>query len=177
MIDTADVQLLPATEADLAYVMATERLPGYDALVGCWEEARHREVFADAQYDYLIARVGGEPVGFAILRGARAVDRVALVKRVAVSRPGLGIGKAMMRAVVDRVFATTATYRLAIGTFPDNLRARRVYESVGFVAEGVARGAAFFHGEHRDELNLAILRPDWVAARAAAPLAQSPARG
>ena len=83
---------------------------------------------------------------------------------MAVSRPGEGLGKAMMRAVVDHVFATTATHRLAIGTFPDNLRARRVYEAVGFVAEGVARGAAFFHGVHRDELNLAILRPDLLHA-------------
>ncbi len=177
MAGNPQVELVAATEADLAYVMATERLPGYEALVGRWDEARHREAFADGRYDYLIARAGGEPVGFAILRGARAADRVALVQRVAVSRPGEGLGKAMMRAVVDHVFATTATYRLAIGTFPDNLRARRVYEAVGFVAEGVARGAAFFHGEHRDELNLAILRPDWVAARTAAPLAQSPAPG
>lgn len=177
MFDNPQVELLAATEADLAYIMSTERLPGYEALVGRWDEARHREAFADERYDYLVARAGGEPVGFALVRGARAADRVALVKRVAVSRPGFGLGKAMMRALVDHVFETTDTHRLCIGTFPDNLRARRVYESVGFVAEGVARGAAFFHGVHRDELNLAILRPDWAAARAAAPLAQSPARG
>lgn len=177
MAGNRELELVLATEADLAFVMATERLPGYEALVGCWDETRHREALADGRYDYLIARVGGEPVGFVILRGARAADRVALVQRVAVSRPGEGLGKAMMRAVVDRVFGTTDTYRLCIGTFPDNLRARRVYESVGFVAEGVARGAAFFHGEHRDELNLAILRPDWVAARGTSPLAQNSSPG
>lgn len=172
-----ELELAAATLADLPFVMATERLPGYEALVGRWDEARHREALADGRYDYLISRLDGEPVGFAIVRGARAADRVALVKRVAVSRPGHGVGKAMMRAVVDHVFETTATHRLAIGAFPDNLRARRVYEAVGFVAEGVARGAAFFHGVHRDELNLAILRPDWAAARAAAPLAQIPGPG
>lgn len=172
-----DVELVSATEADLAYVMATERLPGYDALVGRWDEARHREALADGRYAYLLARAGGEPVGFAIVRGVHSADRVALVQRVAVSRPGEGLGKAMMRAVVGHVFETSATYRLCIGTFPDNLRARRVYEAVGFVAEGVARGAAFFHGVHRDELVLAILRPDWAAARAASPLARTPAPG
>ena len=177
MARNPDVELSPATGADIAYVMATERLPGYEALVGRWGEARHREAFADGQHSYLLARAGGEPVGFAILRGAHSADRVALVKRVAVSRPGEGIGKAMMRAVVTHVFETTVTHRLWIGVFPDNLRARRVYEAVGFVAEGVARGNAFFHGVYRDELILAILRPDWVAALTASPLAQNPAPG
>jgi RimJ/RimL family protein N-acetyltransferase len=60
------------------------------------------------------------------------------------------------------VFETTDAYRLWIGVFPDNLRARRAYEAVGFQPEGVARGSAFFHGEHRDELILSILRPEWV---------------
>ena len=68
----------------------------------------------------------------------------------------------MMRALVDAVFAETDAYRLWIGTFPDNLRARRAYEAVGFEAEGVARGSAFFQGEHRDELILSILRPQWA---------------
>ncbi len=177
MVGNPDVELLRATEADLAYVMATERLPGYDALVGRWDEARHREAIADGRHSYLLARVGCEPVGFTILRDAHSAERIALVKRVAVSRPGEGLGKAMMRAVVAHVFGTTVTHRLWIGVFPDNLRARRVYEAVGFVAEGVARGSAFFHGVHRDELILAILRPDWAAARTASPLAQNPAPG
>ena len=63
------------------------------------------------------------------------------------------------------MFAATDAYRLWIGTFPDNERARRAYEAAGFQAEGVARGSAFFQGKHRDELILSILRPEWEAAR------------
>jgi RimJ/RimL family protein N-acetyltransferase len=47
--------------------------------------------------------------------------------------------------------------------FPENARARRAYEAVGFRAEGVARGSAFFGGIYRDELIMAILRPEWTA--------------
>jgi RimJ/RimL family protein N-acetyltransferase len=70
-----------------------------------------------------------------------------------------------MRAVVDAAFCETDVHRLWIGCFPDNLRAQRSYEAVGFIAEGVARGSAFFHGEHRDELVLSLLRPEWEAGR------------
>ena len=46
-----------------------------------------------------------------------------------------------------------------------NLRARRAYEPMGFQAEGVARGNAFFGGIYRDELVMALLLPDWKERR------------
>jgi diamine N-acetyltransferase len=47
----------------------------------------------------------------------------------------------------------------------ENARARRAYVAVGFKAEGVARGSAFFGGAHRDELVMALLRPEWEARK------------
>jgi RimJ/RimL family protein N-acetyltransferase len=159
------VTLRRATAADIPFVMRTERLPGYDALVGRWDEARHAAALADRRYAYLVAEAGASPVGFAILRDWASPEQVTLVKRVAVAEPGRGFGTAMMRAVVDATFTETDVHRLWIGCFPENLRARRSYEAVGFVAEGIARGSAFFHGEHRDELVLSLLRPEWEARR------------
>lgn len=160
------LKLRRATELDIAFVMATERLEGYGELVGRWDEAQHAAALADPAYVHFIAETGGGPVGFALVRGWASPDRVTLVKRVAVALPGMGHGKAMMRAVADAAFAETDVHRLWIGCFPENMRARRTYEAVGFVAEGVARGNAFFLGRHRDELILAMLRPDWEARRA-----------
>jgi RimJ/RimL family protein N-acetyltransferase len=160
-----DLTLRRATSADIPLVMQAERLPGYDALVGRWDGAQHAAAIADARYAYFIAEADGRAVGFALLRDWAAADGVTLVKRVAIVEPGRGFGKAMMRGVVDATFEGTNAYRLWIGCFPDNLRARRTYEAVGFVAEGIARGNAFFHGQHRDELILAQLRPDWVTGR------------
>jgi hypothetical protein len=57
-------------------------------------------------------------------------------------------------------------HRVWLGVFPENERARRAYEAVGFKAEGVARGSAFFGGNYRDELIMAILRTEWTPARA-----------
>jgi RimJ/RimL family protein N-acetyltransferase len=161
------MNLRRATAADIPFVMRTERLPGYDALVGRWDEARHAAALAEPRYAYLVAEAGASPVGFAILRDWASPERVTLVKRVAVAEPGRGFGTAMMRAVVDAAFTETDVHRLWIGCFPDNPRARRSYEAVGFVAEGIARGSAFFHGEHRDELVLSLLRPQWEAEREA----------
>jgi len=153
--------LVRADAADIAFVMRTERLEGYDALVGRWDEARHRAALADPAYAYFLGVVDGEPVGFAILRGWAARERVTLVNRLAVVLPGQGHGRALLRAVVDTVFRETDAHRVWLGTFPDNWRARRAYAAVGFVPEGISRGSAFFGGLHRDELIMAVLRTEW----------------
>lgn len=151
--------------SDLPFIMETERLPGYDKLVGRWERADHESAFENPDYRYFLAMLGDEPVGFCLLRGWNAKDHVCLIKRAALSRTGAGIGRRMIAEVVSRIFTETDAWRCWIGCFPDNLRARKAYEAAGFTAEGIARGNAYFHGEHRDELILSILRPEWQAKR------------
>jgi diamine N-acetyltransferase len=155
-----------ASEVDLPFVMATERMDGYDALVGRWDEARHLAAMADDHYAYILARAGTTPVGFAIVRDWASPERVTCVKRIAVASPGNGVGRRLLNAAVDAIFANTDAHRVWLGVFPDNERARRAYEAAGFKAEGVARGSAFFGGVHRDELIMAIIRPEWTAASA-----------
>jgi RimJ/RimL family protein N-acetyltransferase len=72
-----------------------------------------------------------------------------------------------LAGLVDRVFTDTDAHRIWLGVFPDNDPARRAYEATGFKAEGLARGSAFFGGVYRDELIMALLRPEWSAGREA----------
>jgi RimJ/RimL family protein N-acetyltransferase len=159
------ILLSRGTEADIAFVMATERLPGYDKLVGHWSEPQHRAALCDERYAYFIACVAAEQIGFAIVRDWASAEHVACIKRIAVARPGAGYGKPFLAHLVDRIFSDTDAHRVWLGVFPDNARARRVYEGVGFKPEGIARGSAFFGGVYRDELIMALLRPEWSASR------------
>lgn len=155
-----------AAPGDVAAIMAIERLPGYESLVGRWDEDRHRVALADPAHALFVARRGRGVAGFAILRGWRAPERNTLLQRIAVAEPGRGDGRALLLAVMDRVFEETEAHRFHLGLFPHNARARRAYEAAGFVAEGISRGSAYLGGVHHDELIMAILRPDWVARRA-----------
>jgi RimJ/RimL family protein N-acetyltransferase len=153
--------------ADVAFIMAVERSDGYDKLVGRSDETWHRAALADQRYAYFLAFNGGERAGFAILRDWRAPERVTHIKRIAVATPGAGVGRTFLNLILDNVFGETEAYRLSLGLFPENIRARRAYESVGFKIEGVTRGSAYFDGVNRDELMMAILRPEWQALRGA----------
>ena len=84
---------------------------------------------------------------------------------MAVFPPGRGYGRALLAKVVDAVFEETQAWRIWLGVFPENTRARRAYEAAGFRPEGIARGYAFIGGVYRDELMMALLRPEWEARR------------
>ena len=155
------LKIVRADASAIPFIMATERIAGFESLVGRWDEAQHRAALGDSRYAYFVGFEGTMPIGFAIVRDWAASDRVTLIKRIAVSSPGGGYGRVLLVKIVDSVFEQTQAWRLWLGVFPDNLRARRAYEAVGFRAEGVARGSAFFGGIYRDELVMALLRPDW----------------
>jgi RimJ/RimL family protein N-acetyltransferase len=147
--------------------MATERTPGYEKLVGRWSEQQHRAALADSRYAYFVAEIAARKIGFVLVRDWNSAEHVTLIKRVAVAEPGKGHGKLLLAHLVDRIFRDTDIYRICLGLYPDNARARRAYESVGFKPEGISRGSAFFGGVHRDELVMALLRPEWSSDRLA----------
>ena len=164
-LTAAPVRLIRPTVADIPFIMATERIEGYEHLVGRSDEPWHRDTLDDPCFAYFVGYLDDAPIGFAILRDWGSPQQVTHIKRFAVVRPGQGLGKPLLRAVVDAVFAQSSAYRLSLGLFPENARARRAYEGAGFKPEGVSRGSAFFNGVNRDELVMSILRPEWAKTR------------
>jgi RimJ/RimL family protein N-acetyltransferase len=162
-VNAMTFDLVRGDETMIPFIMATERTPGFENLVGRWDEARHRAALSDGRHAYFVARDGGKPLGFAILRDWNSPEKVTLLKRIAVSDPGRGFGRSLLRNVIDVAYEETDVWRLWLGVFPENVRARRTYEALGFRAEGIARGSALFGGIHRDELVMALLRPEWQA--------------
>jgi RimJ/RimL family protein N-acetyltransferase len=164
-VNTGKFDVVRGDESMIPFIMATERTPAFESLVGRWDEQRHRAALSDGRHVYFVARKGEAAVGFAILRDWGSHERVVLVKRVAVSHPGHGYGGLLLSRVVNATFEETDAWRLWLGVFPENIRARRAYEAAGFRAEGIARGNAHEGGVYRDELIMALLRPDWQAAQ------------
>jgi RimJ/RimL family protein N-acetyltransferase len=151
---------------DIAAIMAIERLPGYDQLVGRWEADKHRAEMADPSVRYFALREDGALAGFAIVLGLADPNRRAHLKRIAVADPGRGAGARLLRGVIDLVFADTDTNRLDLDVFTGNDRAKRAYERAGFSAEGVLREHHRAEdGGYRDVWLMSILRREWEAAR------------
>jgi RimJ/RimL family protein N-acetyltransferase len=150
---------------DVPALMAIERLPGYDTLVGRWEAAKHEAELAHPGTRYFALRAGGRLAGFAIVH-LDDPDRRAHLKRIAVAEPGRGDGGRLLRGLIDQLFTETETNRLDLDVFEDNHRAMRAYVKAGFTAEGLLRE---YHrmadGSFRGIWLMSLLRREWLAAQ------------
>jgi diamine N-acetyltransferase len=161
------IAIRSATEEDLAFIMETERLPGYDRVVGRWEEELHRAEMIKAGTAYAIAERDGAPQGFGILQ--HLDDRFGNVhlKRIAVREPGSGIGRPLLEALLRLAFERPSTHRLWLTVAPHNPRAQHLYGNVGFQQEGIYREAYMDRdGKRFSPIVMSILRPEWEAGRA-----------
>ena len=73
-----------------------------------------------------------------------------------------GLGTEAARLVLAHGFEQLALHRIALEVYAFNPRARRVYEKLGFVAEGTLRDALHYDGQWVDATVMSILAPDWA---------------
>lgn len=140
----------PLAEADLPLLNAWLSRPHVAAWWGAADSVDElREDFlCGGSTRAFIAHHGGEPVGFVQCYvvmgsgdgwwedetdpGARGIDQFLANE----AQLNLGLGRAMVRAFVDRLLADPAVTVVQTDPSPDNLRAIRCYAAAGFEAVG-----------------------------------------
>lgn len=157
----AALAVRPASLDDLPAIMAIERMPGFEQHVGRSEEGEHRAMLASPAYAYRLGfRAGVE--GFAILGRVGDAHGNLYLKRIAVSRPGEGIGTAFLGLVLDEAFGPLGAERVFLDCFMANARAQRAYEKLGFTRDGVLRKAYRRpDGTRTDLVLMALLKSEW----------------
>lgn len=84
-----------ATPADIPALMGIERGEGFDRLVGRWTADQHAAEMARPGSRCLVVRRDGEAAGFALVQGLDDPHGSATLRRIAVARPGEGLGAPM----------------------------------------------------------------------------------
>lgn len=74
---------------------------------------------------------------------------------------GKGIGTFAVCAMVYHAFFNMNLHRVELTVLESNLRARHLYEKVGFVKEGLKRKAKYKNGEFADMLLYSMLKEDY----------------
>ena len=152
-----------ATPADIPAIMAIERTPGFEDYVGRWSENQHAAELAKDSSRYFVLRDGAGVQAFAIFQHIGEPDLRVHLKRIVASEAGQGSGSRLLQSALDWLYTETETNRVDLDLFVENERARRAYEKLGFVVEGLLRD---YHrsvdGRIRDALIMSILRKDWA---------------
>jgi hypothetical protein len=159
--------LRAAAAADIAAVMAIERMPGFEFCVGRSDENEHRAMLASPSHAYRLGVAeSGAIEAFAILRDIGDRHGNLYLKRVAVRRPGAGLGTAFLALVLDEAFGVLGAHRFHLDCFVDNARAQRAYMKLGLTRDGLLRQAFRLpDGTRKDLVLMAILASEWRARR------------
>lgn len=107
----------------------------------------------------LVEAASGETVGWGGLHDPSPEHRhCSLGVLVSPAYRGRGLGVAATRALCRFAFDRMNLERVTLVVFPSNVAARRAYERVGFVEEGVQRRAWWKRGEWHDLVHMAVFR-------------------
>lgn len=159
-----NIRLIKAGPDDIGTIMAIERLPGYEALVGRSTEEEHRRRMAsDDTAHWLAAGEGaGDVGGFAIVTGVGDPHNGPYLRRIAVVHPGQGFGGALIRRLSRWAFEELKAPRFFLHVLAHNARAVAAYEACGFVKEGLLRSAYLMpDGTRADRVLMAIVAADY----------------
>ena len=160
---TRSPTLRPASAGDADYIAAAEAVPEIAQYVFPWPAAEHAEKMAEASFGYHICQdEAGAPVGYAILNGIGGPNRSIELMRLAVTERNRGIGSALLSMITREAFETLDAHRFWLDVFPDNDRARHVYNRFGFVEEGIQRDAYLWNGEFRSTIVMSMLAPEYA---------------
>lgn len=111
----------------------------------------------------LLAFVDGELAGNAGLhhtgRSPRRAHAMLVGMAVSSRFQGMGVGHALMQALVDLADNWLPVFRLELTVYTDNARALALYRKFGFEIEGTHRAFALRAGRYVDAHAMARLRP------------------
>ncbi|WP_372347860.1 N-acetyltransferase family protein [Streptomyces sp. KL116D] len=106
--------------------------------------------------DHLVADLDGQPVGYVRIgypTALRANAHVRQIQGLAVADTvrGLGIGRTLVRSAIEHARRQGAR-RITLRVLGHNLPARRLYETEGFVVEGVLPEEFLLDGAYVDDV-------------------------
>ena len=152
----SDAAAFARVQSEPSVIEGTLQLPFQSA-----REWRERLAKPVPELRTLVAELEGRAVGFATLLGF-ANPRMGHVAGFGMTihpeAQGMGVGDAMVRAVLDIAERWCGYQRVQLEVLTDNARAIALYRKHGFVEEGILRHYAYRRGRYADVLMMARVR-------------------
>ena len=172
------LELRPTQLADLPFILATEghaeNAPYITQCSGAWHEAAiasedcaHLVVLRSSdEYTVSMQAQQNQPLlGYIILAGIQSPHLALELRRIAIVEKGRGYGRQLLRWTKDLAFNQLKHHRLWLDVLERNDRARRLYESEGFVAEGIIRESFKTATGYESRVLMSILESEFLAGR------------
>ena len=158
------IVLRPTQSAELPFILTAEQHPENVPYIGQWSQAQHQTALTDADAAHLTALCNRRPVGYVILTGLESPHQAINVRRIVVTEKGQGYGRQILRWVKALAFNRLDCHCLWLDVVASNQRAKSLYESEGFVIEGILRDRWKTADGFEAMLMMSLLKTEFIAA-------------
>ena len=159
------IRLRPTTSNDLDFVLAAEQDPNNRPFILPWPRDRHVAALNDPDLVHqMLVHDSLGPVGFVILAGLGDPHGNLEFRRIVVTWKRRGFGRAAVQLVKRFAFVQRQAHRLWLDVKEQNPRARALYESEGFVVEGVLRECLKGDGGFESLILMSMLASEYKEA-------------
>ncbi|SMF99745.1 GNAT family N-acetyltransferase [Burkholderia singularis] len=116
---------------------------------------------------WIIAALNDQAIGYVYLEWGKGRWRNIAMLAIGVADQHVrkGVGRKLLNAALWLGFRYLDLHKIELVVYADNEPAIRLYDSVGFVREGMKRRNAFRDGHHPDALVMSILQSDYESSR------------
>jgi diamine N-acetyltransferase len=134
------IRLRSTTVDDLDFVVSAEQELDNEPFIMPWPRDRHAAALSDPDIAHRVLDHNSfGRIGFVIVVGLTDPHENLEFRRVVITEKRRGFGRAAVRLVKRFAFIERRTHRLWLDVKEENHRARSLYESEGFILEGVLR--------------------------------------
>ncbi len=154
-----------ALEADVEFVLAAEAVPENARGITPWPRAQHLHMMEDDSVAFLIVEAKVLPVGFMVFCGLDSPAQSIELRRIVITEKGQGYGRVAFQLAKRLAFDEFGAHRFWLDVFTYNRRAEQLYESEGFVREGVLRDSYRVEGQYKSVVILSMLAPEYRASQ------------
>ena len=162
------VRLRPTMQSDLDFVLSLEQDPANLPFITPWERMQHEAAirFPDFRHFIIEGGEGLQAMGFLLLIGCKSPNHSLELKRMVVQSKGGGVGRAALRMAKKVAFDDLGAHRFWLDVRTHNTRAKALYDSEGFVVEGVLRESVRGAAGYESLVVMSMLQQEFVQRRA-----------
>ncbi|MFP4060392.1 MAG: GNAT family N-acetyltransferase [Mariniphaga sp.] len=161
MYETGKIIIKPTLIEDIPTIMQFEEKNS--EFVGRYSHERHLQVIHDENEVHfsIFDKSDNKLVGHLIFAGLMEPNQTIEFRRLTIIRKGKGLGRDAVKLVKEIGFQAFGAHRIWLDVFEDNHRAISIYESEGFVREGLLREKVKQGNKRRSMWIMSILKHEW----------------
>ena len=137
-----DIQLRDAEPDDVVRILRDEKEPAERSLIDHWSRKQHLEAIDDDATACWVILQKGDPVGHLIVQNLDDPNDSAFLRRIVVTRPRSGVGKAAVSRGLFYLFRVRKMHRVWLNVKQGNDASAKFFSSLSFVQEGTSREAS-----------------------------------